>query len=90
MTVLSAGVQVLPRSAAGPAPRRLSEGICSSILQLARGRYAHFNDRCLCEKLGDVAESRRSSLRCAECSKPGHASARFPVAKVVDHSCPRY
>jgi hypothetical protein len=46
--------------------RRLSEGVRARIVQFARTRYAGFDDNYLCEKLGDVAAFRRSSLRSAE------------------------
>jgi hypothetical protein len=51
------------------------------ILQFARTRYAGFNDLYLCEKLGGVADSRRSSFRRAECSNSKDSLNRFPVAK---------
>jgi transposase len=37
-----------------PSHRRLSEAMRVRILQLARTRYAGFNDHHLCEKLGEV------------------------------------
>ena len=76
----------LPRWLSFPArrgrrsPRRLCEGMRTSILQLVR--CAVSNDHNLCEKFCDAADSRRSSFRCAECSNQEDAWTRFPVAKL--------
>jgi hypothetical protein len=54
------------------------EGIRVRILQHARPCYAGLNDHDLREKLGEVADSRRSSFRRVDCSNPEHALTHFP------------
>jgi len=59
-----------------PSPRRLPEPLRARILELARTRYAGFNDRHLCEKLGEVEglslgrETLRRLLRAAGMGSP--------------------
>jgi transposase len=59
-----------------PSHRRLPESLRARILELARTRYAGFNDRHLCEKLGEVEglslgrETLRRLLRAAGMGSP--------------------
>jgi transposase len=59
-----------------PSPRRLPESRRARILELARTRYAGFNDHHLCEKLGEVEglslgrETLRRLLRAAGMGSP--------------------
>src|SRR6202142_3522818 len=65
-----------PPSRGRPSPRRLPERLRARILQLARTRYAGFNDHHLCEKLCEVEglslgrETLRRVLRAAGLGSP--------------------